>query len=389
MGPKGDCAARPKFVNCGMDSSALMLLGALCLAMPAFAADTGRFRDAEDGAFDASDYLLRHRGVLPVPIIVTEPAIGYGGGVALAYFSQSFEERARESRERGEAVVPPDVSIGVGLKTENGTWAGGAGHMGFWDHDRWRYLGFAGRAQLNLDYFSVSGQARAYRLDATALMQQLVRRVGDADWFAGARYTYAATDSRFRAGRPEDVPQRGLESAIGKLGLVVDHDTRDNIFTPNRGTFFEMEAAFARGAFGSDDNYETLYARAYSWHPIGNFVLGVRGDARLSGGDVPFYAQPYIALRGVPAVRYQDRNALVAETELRWNMTPRWALVAFAGAGKAYGRRQAWGEADTVVAGGAGFRYLVARKLNMYAGLDVARGPEDGAIYIQVGSAWR
>ena len=118
-------------------------------------------------------------------------------------------------------------------------------------------------------------------------------------------------------------------------------------------------------------------------------MLGLRGDARLSSGDVPFYAQPYIVLRGVPAVRYQDKNALAVETELRWNMNPRWALVGFAGAGKAYGRRQTWDEADTVVAGGAGFRYLIARKLNMYAGLDLAQGPEKTAIYLTVGSAWR
>src|SRR4051812_30587719 len=92
-----------------------------CTAPGADAQTTSRFRDAEDGALDLSDYLLRHRGVLPVPILVTEPAIGYGGGVALAYFSQSFEESARASRERGEAVTPPDISIGVGIKTENGT----------------------------------------------------------------------------------------------------------------------------------------------------------------------------------------------------------------------------------------------------------------------------
>jgi hypothetical protein len=362
----------------------------LALAAPAATAEVpSKFRDEEDGALDLSDHLLRHRGVLPVPILVTEPAIGYGGGVALAYFSQSFEERALASRERGEAVVPPDITIGVGLKTENGTWAGGAGHMGFWDHDRWRYLGFVGRAQLNLDYFSIAGEARAYQLDAKGLMQQLVRRLGTADWFAGARYTYLSTQSRFRSETPADVPQRGLDSAIGKLGLVVDHDTRDNIFTPNRGAFFEMEAAFARGAFGSDTSYQTLYARGYSWHPAGDFVLGVRGDARLSSGDVPFYAQPYVVLRGVPAVRYQDRNALVVEGEARWNVTPRWSAVAFAGLGKAYGRRQTWSQADTAYAGGAGFRYFIARKLGMYAGLDVARGPEDTAMYIQVGSAWR
>src|SRR4051794_10880522 len=146
-----------------------------------------KFKDDEDGSVDLSDYLLRHSGVLPVPIIVTEPAIGYGGGVALAYFSQSFEQRAQEALARGDPVTPPNITVGFGMKTENGTWAGGVGHMGFYDHDRWRYLGGLAKAELQLDYFSVAGEARAYRLDATALVQQLIRRIGTSDWFAGAR----------------------------------------------------------------------------------------------------------------------------------------------------------------------------------------------------------
>ena len=39
-------------------------------------------------------------------------------------------------------------------------------------------------------------------------------------------------------------------------------------------------------------------------------------------------------------------------------------------------------------AGGGGVRYLLARRLGMHAGLDVARGPEQTAFYIQIGSAW-
>ena len=34
------------------------------------------------------------------------------------------------------------------------------------------------------------------------------------------------------------------------------------------------------------------------------------------------------------------------------------------------------------------FRYLMARLLGLYTGIDIARGPEDWAFYIQVGSAW-
>jgi hypothetical protein len=37
---------------------------------------------------------------------------------------------------------------------------------------------------------------------------------------------------------------------------------------------------------------------------------------------------------------------------------------------------------------GVGMRYMMARKLGMHAGIDVAQGPEDTYWYIQVGSAW-
>ena len=40
--------------------------------------------DPEDGMLDASDYLTSAYGFFPVPIIVTEPAVGFGIGAAVA-----------------------------------------------------------------------------------------------------------------------------------------------------------------------------------------------------------------------------------------------------------------------------------------------------------------
>ncbi|MCK5278158.1 MAG: hypothetical protein KAK04_06455 [Cyclobacteriaceae bacterium] len=37
---------------------------------------------------------------------------------------------------------------------------------------------------------------------------------------------------------------------------------------------------------------------------------------------------------------------------------------------------------------GTGFRYLFADSLGLKMGMDIARGPEDWAIYIVVGSSW-
>src|SRR4029079_10118858 len=157
--------------------------------------------------------------------------------------------------------------------------------------------------------------------------------------------------------RPDDVAPRELDSSIGRLGIVIDHDSRDNIFTPNCGIFFELEASVARRGLGSDTDHEPGAGRTFAHQPMGAFILGLRADARGSRGDVPFYAEPYISLRGVPAARYQDKNAVVTEAEVRLNITKRWAAVVFGGVGKAYGRRQTWDEARTVGAGGVGFRY--------------------------------
>ena len=41
-----------------------------------------------------------------------------------------------------------------------------------------------------------------------------------------------------------------------------------------------------------------------------------------------------------------------------------------------------------VVTGGTGFRYELAREYGLHMGVDVAFGPDDPVVYVQVGSAW-
>ena len=63
-------------------------------------------------------------------------------------------------------------------------------------------------------------------------------------------------------------------------------------------------------------------------------------------------------------------------------------MLGFIGGGRAWTDRESFGDASTVVAQGAGFRYQIARSYGLHVGLDLARGPEDTVLYIQVGSAW-
>ncbi len=144
------------------------------------------------------------------------------------------------------------------------------------------------------------------------------------------------------------------------------------------------------GALGSDHDFSRSRLGLSAYFPAGDsVVVGVRADAQAVDGDVPFYACPFIEMRGIPAMRYQgDRTALM-EMEGRWNLDGRWSLVGFAGAGRAADDAGDLGSAPTRVTKGVGFRYLVARALGLHAGVDVARGPEENAFYIMVGNSWR
>ena len=219
-----------------------------------------------------------------------------------------------------------------------------------------------------------------------------MRRLGSSHNFLGARWIYLDLDASFDSSRP---PPPGLPQSVNirssGIGPLFEHDSRDSIFTPSRGIFANLEALFYSPAIGSDEKYQTYRGRTFGYLPLGGerFVLGGRLDARTARGEVPFYQLPFIELRGVPVARYQDKNAGAAETELRWNVTPRWALVGFMGVGRAWGTRDGFSQADNVFARGLGFRYHVARRLGIYMGIDVAKGPEDTAFYIQMGRAWR
>src|SRR5262245_2162623 len=62
-----------------------------------------RFLDPEDGQFDLSYFLEDPRGFLPIPIVVTEPAVGYGAGMA-GMFLRPRKEAGQEGWAR------PDIS---------------------------------------------------------------------------------------------------------------------------------------------------------------------------------------------------------------------------------------------------------------------------------------
>ena len=365
-----------------------------------------QFRD-EDGWFDVSNWVLDNAiGFLPVPIVITEPAIGEGLGMAAAFFhppnnysKEEYEKARAESKpaspESGEDFVLPDVSAIAIAATNNGSWFAGGGHFAHWKGDTIRYNGALGYASLNLKFYGLSGgfnsdDGLSFSGEGVFIDQPISFRLGNSDFFLGGGYSYLNIDTTFDIGSVlPGFPPLEATTTLSGLRIFVDYDSRDTMFTPSSGARARLSYESNDKAIGSDFNYDSYKAYIHKYWTLNpEWVLGLRGDMRGVTGEIPFFMVPYIDLRAIPAMRYQGDTVVVAETEIRLNFHPRFSAVGFLGFGKAADESSHLNDAQTRDTQGLGIRYHTARKLGMYSGIDVARGPEDTYWYITLGSAW-
>ena len=350
--------------------------------------------DPEDGMLDASDYLASAYGFLPVPIIITEPAVGYGLGVAVAYFHAEKEKDPEEHPHVG----PPSITVGFGAKTENDTYFYGGAHSGIWKDDHIRYLGVLAKMNINMSFYPegllgelVGPEGIGFNINGSFLDQEFQFRLKESNWWLGASYMYTNADNTFKLNLdlPTDLPDPIFDFTLGAISMILRYDGRNSTFTPTNGLSAKVKFQNFDERWGSDYNYDHVTGELLKYIPFGDYSsLGLRLEAETVNGDVPFFGYPFVDLRGIPALRYQGQDVVLGEAEYLWGVTPRWTVVFFGGVGHTTPVEEFEGDSRTVAAGGLGFRYRLARKLGLQAGIDIARGPEDTAFYITVGSAW-
>jgi hypothetical protein len=349
--------------------------------------------DPEDGQMDLSAYLASAKGFLPVPIIITEPAVGFGLGAAVAYFHAPKELDAEQHPHQG----PPSITVGFGAKTDNGTYLYGAAHSGVWKDDHVRYVGAVAKINVNTKFYPFSGTEQVpddgikFNIDGNFLYQDMQLRLKESNWWVGANYIYVNADNTFLVFDDIDIelPNPQFEFTQGGLGLSIEYDGRNTTFTPTQGTQGEFQYVNYDENWGGDFDFDQYTLSLFHYRPVGKYSsLGMRLKADAVNGDVPFFAYPFVDLRGIPAMRYQGEQAYTAELEYLWGFTPRWTLVFFGGVGKTTTVDEFLAEDENVAAGGLGLRYRLARVQGLQAGIDIARGPEETSFYITVGSAW-
>ena len=230
-----------------------------------------------------------------------------------------------------------------------------------------------------------------FNLEGILVYQETRFRFGDSRWFWGIGASYLKADTALLVDIPEEAPIDLFRNDLTNVGLAgkLAWDSRDNTSMPNKGQLIDLSLWRYDDAIGSDFDYWNGKLKLTSFHPLGKkFVLGLRLEYSAISGDAPFFAIPYVSLRGIAALRYQGDRVGVAEIEGRYNFSPKWAMIVYTGTGKVKSDIPIFDTQQAIYSYGVGARYRIFEAQNIWVGIDIARGPEDTNWYIQVGQAW-
>jgi hypothetical protein len=357
-------------------------------------------RDTESGAAEADTEAEEGRyRLLPIPIIITEPAVGEGLGASLALFHPVKEGKQDTPRVGtpgsmlgvpNQRDAPPVVTAIAGAYTNNDTWFAGIVHSNNWRSDSIRYVGAGAAARVNSQIYLANRPLR-FSMDTALVYQDARFRLGQSDFLLGGGMSWLDAETRFRFDLPGAPPEAGLATDFQNVGISATllYDTRDSSMSPTAGQLAALELWRYDDSLGGDFDYWAWNAKALSFHPLTEkLTLGLRLQISGIDGDPPFFAYPYVKLRGIPALRYQDQAAGALEAETRYRFAPRWEGTLFAGLGYTSDDVPLFRNPGSIYNYGVGGRYLVFEAHKVWMGIDIARGPEEWNWYIQVGHPW-
>lgn len=333
---------------------------------------------------DDSELKLQRGNTVVVPIPISNPTLGTGLVVGAAYFyGQTAEQQGQQ---------PASLTAAGGLYTNNDSRALVLGQQNYWGSDRWRFTGAIGAADLRLSLAVPDAAGNKENLDweieGAFLFAKLARRIG-GNWYGGIQLRAIDADQALTLGDASgDFDVDANIHSVG-AGALVEYDSRDMPINSYAGRYLMLDVLFNDEAFGSDDTYQNYSAAWRSYHTVREgLVLAFELEACAREGRTPLWDACTIGLRGFSATDYLNKQSVSTQLEARWQMTPRWGAVGFAGVGYSGRALNEEDEHDPVPSYGVGIRFMVLPAKRVNVRIDFARSRDSDAIHVSVGEAF-
>jgi outer membrane protein assembly factor BamA len=277
----------------------------------------------------------------------------------------------------------------------------GAGAKLYLKQDRFRVTAAYGQAQLFYDLYGIGNSAGdqgssvpIHQGGKALLVESMVRLKNKL--FLGPRFQWRYLDAQVKG---EHLPPTfnidpgELNSTTSALGFHFQRDLRNSQFYPTAGTLIDVIGDFFQGNFGSDFSYQSYTFGFNKYSGLSERqVLAFRVFGCATAGHVPFYDLCLLGMhndiRGYKAGQFRDRLMLTMQAEYRLQLPKRFGLAAFFGVGEVAPDVGAFNNDNLKPGGGAGIRFMVAKKNQVNLRVDYAVGMQGGGVYLGVTEAF-
>jgi outer membrane protein assembly factor BamA len=189
------------------------------------------------------------------------------------------------------------------------------------------------------------------------------------------------------------LPTGGNGSKNLGLGVGVLWDSRHNILNVREGFLAEVAFLHYGKIFNESFPMNTLFLDGRYFHAVKkNQVLALQVVGQFSSGDVPFNQLSLMGgemiMRGQYLGKFRDKQYVAAQAEYRFlpfGFSKRLGGAVFASAGAV---SSSFPTQNYKIAGGAGLRYLLFPKKDIFTRIDVGFEKEGYGIYFFIGEAF-
>jgi hypothetical protein len=326
----------------------------------------------------------------PVFFYLPETRFGAGGAGIYSFRFRSDSTNARPSR----------LNIGFAV-TQNRQLLLYLPYQLFPRNGEYNIYGEVGWYRYNFFFYGVGNEqapdyVERYAVDFPRLRINALRRFKPG-LYAGIRFWYEDWNLSELVPAGQLVQQTIPGSKGGMVsgpGLVINYDTRNNIFFPEKGVLVEGAFQTFSRKTGSEFTFtRTLLDAAVYVKPTKTSVLAVNAIADLNTGTPPFYLMALMGgtkrMRGFYEGRFRDNNLVLLQTEWRQHIWKRFGAVAFGGTGIVADKISHLRITDTRFTYGLGLRFTLDKKEHINVRLDYGRGTYNSSgFYLTIGEAF-
>jgi len=189
---------------------------------------------------------------------------------------------------------------------------------------------------------------------------------------------------------PDGTIPGSTRSVISGVGLNLAMDSRDNIFFPMKGYYYQLRLVYFSKIFGSTTNYLKCIIDLRQYLTLGNnHVIYLQGYAKFQpGNDIPFRNLSLFGgdnlMRGYFRGQFRDNNIFALQAEYHTPYIWRIGGVVFAGAGDVFGPYSDNNFSKIKPSAGVGLRFILLKDEKFNLRIDYGFGRGDRGLYFNI-----